>query len=95
MLLTNLADHVQPIVRYERPDVVAIDAHPCRCGRTLTRMSASAGARSRVAHADRIHTPGFHRSRVRTRTSAAASPASAIPAEIRSSSLRPDANAAS
>jgi hypothetical protein len=44
---------------------------------------------------DALHAPGFHRSRVRTRTSAAASPASAIPAEISSSSLRPDANAAS
>jgi len=34
-LLTNLANHVQPIVRYELGDRVAISGDPCPCGSTL------------------------------------------------------------
>jgi len=32
VLVTNLANHVQPIVRYDLGDSVTIDAEPCGCG---------------------------------------------------------------
>jgi phenylacetate-CoA ligase len=43
VLLTNLANRVQPLIRYEIPDVVTIDPEPCPCGRTLRRLGAVHG----------------------------------------------------
>jgi phenylacetate-CoA ligase len=43
VLLTNLANRVQPLIRYEIPDVVTIDPQPCPCGRTLTRLATVHG----------------------------------------------------
>jgi len=34
-LLTNLANHVQPIVRYDLGDSVLVHRHPCPCGSPL------------------------------------------------------------
>ncbi|MBT1001496.1 phenylacetate--CoA ligase family protein [Paenarthrobacter sp. DKR-5] len=34
-LLTNLANFVQPVIRYELGDAIRIDAEPCRCGSPL------------------------------------------------------------
>jgi phenylacetate-CoA ligase len=34
-LLTNLANHVQPLIRYELGDRVRAHPHPCRCGSPL------------------------------------------------------------
>ena len=34
-LLTNLANHVQPLIRYELGDRITIAAQPCRCGSPL------------------------------------------------------------
>jgi phenylacetate-CoA ligase len=35
VLLTNLVNRVQPIIRYEMGDSVSFDTHPCRCGNPL------------------------------------------------------------
>ena len=35
VLITNLANHVQPIIRYELGDSVTVDADPCPCGSPL------------------------------------------------------------
>ena len=34
-LLTNLANHVQPLIRYDLGDQVAVHAEPCACGSPL------------------------------------------------------------
>jgi len=34
-LLTNLANHLQPLIRYDLGDSVAVHARPCACGSTL------------------------------------------------------------
>lgn len=38
LLLTNLFNRTQPIIRYEISDLVAIDSGPCPCGSTLRRV---------------------------------------------------------
>jgi phenylacetate-CoA ligase len=43
VLLTNLANRVQPLIRYEIPDAVTVDPEPCPCGRTLKRLSTVHG----------------------------------------------------
>ena len=35
VLITNLANHVQPIIRYELGDIVTVDLDPCPCGSPL------------------------------------------------------------
>lgn len=52
VLLTNLFNRVQPLIRYELPDVVSIDPEPCRCGRTLKRVSAVHGRSDDVLNLD-------------------------------------------
>ncbi len=43
VLVTNLSNFVQPLIRFEVSDVVTFDAEPCPCGRTLRRMRAIDG----------------------------------------------------
>jgi phenylacetate-CoA ligase len=43
ILVTNLENRVQPIIRLEVSDVVEIDPEPCPCGRTLRRLRAIDG----------------------------------------------------
>jgi phenylacetate-CoA ligase len=43
VLVTNLANFVLPLIRFEVSDVVTIDPEPCPCGRTLRRMSSVDG----------------------------------------------------
>ena len=43
VLVTNLFNRVQPLIRYELPDVVTIDPEPCPCGRTLKRIRSVHG----------------------------------------------------
>ena len=43
VLVTNLFNRIQPLIRYEIPDVVTIDPEPCPCGRTLKRISSVHG----------------------------------------------------
>lgn len=43
LLVTNLHNLVQPIIRLEVSDVVTIEPEPCPCGRTLVRARAIEG----------------------------------------------------
>lgn len=43
LLITNLFNYTQPLLRLELPDAVTIAADPCACGRTLRRMQSIAG----------------------------------------------------
>jgi len=43
VLITNLANHVQPFIRYEVGDVVTMADTPCRCGSRLPRVSRIEG----------------------------------------------------
>jgi phenylacetate-CoA ligase len=43
VLVTNLCNRVQPIIRMELADVITVEPEPCRCGRTLARMRAVEG----------------------------------------------------
>jgi phenylacetate-CoA ligase len=43
LLVTNLYNLVQPLLRLEVTDLVTLDPDPCRCGRILVRASAIHG----------------------------------------------------
>jgi len=43
LLVTNLYNLVQPLLRLEVTDLVTLDPDPCPCGRTLVRVSAIHG----------------------------------------------------
>jgi phenylacetate-coenzyme A ligase PaaK-like adenylate-forming protein len=43
VLVTTLTNRVQPLIRFEIPDVMRLDPAPCRCGRTLVRALAVEG----------------------------------------------------
>ncbi|MGE3817843.1 MAG: phenylacetate--CoA ligase family protein [Isosphaeraceae bacterium] len=43
VLITNLVNHVQPIIRYEVGDVVTMTDVPCRCGSLLPRVERIGG----------------------------------------------------
>lgn len=43
LLITNLANRAQPLIRYELLDAVTIDSEPCGCGRTLRRFRTVEG----------------------------------------------------
>jgi phenylacetate-coenzyme A ligase PaaK-like adenylate-forming protein len=43
LLVTNLYNMIQPLLRVEVTDLVTIDPDPCRCGRSLIRASAVHG----------------------------------------------------
>jgi phenylacetate-CoA ligase len=43
LLMTNLCNYVQPIIRLGVSDVMSIDPDPCPCGRTLVRARAIEG----------------------------------------------------
>jgi phenylacetate-coenzyme A ligase PaaK-like adenylate-forming protein len=43
VLITNLANRVQPIIRYEVGDIVTMAAQPCRCGSNLPRVERIEG----------------------------------------------------
>jgi phenylacetate-coenzyme A ligase PaaK-like adenylate-forming protein len=53
LLVTNLANRIQPLIRLELADSVTIDPEPCGCGRTLRRLRAIDGRSDDV-----IHLPG-------------------------------------
>jgi phenylacetate-CoA ligase len=48
LLITGLYNLVQPIIRLEVSDVVALEPEPCPCGRTLVRTRAIEGRRNEV-----------------------------------------------
>jgi phenylacetate-CoA ligase len=43
LLVTNLFNRVQPLIRFEISDIVTVDSEPCPCGRTLRRVRAIDG----------------------------------------------------
>jgi putative adenylate-forming enzyme len=43
LLLTNLFNRTQPLIRYEQSDMVVLDSRPCPCGRTLRRVASIEG----------------------------------------------------
>ncbi len=43
LLITNLFNSTQPLIRYELSDMVALDSRPCPCGRTSRRVTAIDG----------------------------------------------------
>ena len=43
LLVTNLFNRVQPLIRFEISDVMRIGAEPCPCGRTLKRVASVEG----------------------------------------------------
>ncbi len=48
LLLTNLDNLVQPIIRYELDDMLTVDSAPCSCGRTTRRVVAIEGRASNI-----------------------------------------------
>jgi phenylacetate-coenzyme A ligase PaaK-like adenylate-forming protein len=50
VLLTNLANFVQPIIRYEVGDIVTMATEPCNCGNHLPLIAAIDGRDSDVFH---------------------------------------------
>ena len=48
LLLTNLFNRTQPMIRYELSDMVALDSRRCRCGRSLRRVVAIEGRTSEI-----------------------------------------------
>ena len=56
LLVTNLFNRVQPLIRFEITDVATLEREPCPCGRTLLRLRSLAGRT-----ADVIRSPGHRR----------------------------------
>jgi phenylacetate-CoA ligase len=52
VLVTNLANRVQPIIRLEVADAMTLTARPCACGRTLRRIERVAGRADDVIRLD-------------------------------------------
>ena len=50
LLLTNLFNRTQPIIRYELSDMVAIDSEPCPCGRSMRRVVVLEGRTDDILH---------------------------------------------
>lgn len=48
VLLTNLFNRTQPVIRYEISDMVALDSEPCPCGRSLRRTVLIEGRTSEI-----------------------------------------------
>ncbi len=43
LLVTNLFNRVEPLIRFEITDMVAVDPEPCPCGRSLMRLRSLEG----------------------------------------------------
>ncbi len=43
LLVTNLFNRTQPLIRFEVSDLVSVDPEPCRCGRSLMRLRSLEG----------------------------------------------------
>jgi phenylacetate-coenzyme A ligase PaaK-like adenylate-forming protein len=50
LLLTNLFNRVQPLIRFEIADMVSVDPEPCPCGRALMRLRSLEGRAEDVLH---------------------------------------------
>jgi phenylacetate-CoA ligase len=58
ILVTNLFNHVQPLIRYELSDLLTIEADACPCGRTTRRIRSIDGRADDIMH---LHTPAGQR----------------------------------
>jgi phenylacetate-CoA ligase len=43
LLVTNLFNHAQPLIRFEISDLIAVEPEPCPCGRSLLRLRSLEG----------------------------------------------------
>jgi phenylacetate-CoA ligase len=43
LLVTNLFNHAQPLIRFEISDLIAVEPEPCSCGRSLLRLRSLEG----------------------------------------------------
>ncbi len=43
LLVTNLFNRIQPLIRFEITDLVAVEPEPCPCGRSLMRLRSLEG----------------------------------------------------
>jgi len=43
LLITNLFNRVQPLIRFEVTDLIRVDPEPCSCGRPLMRVGSLEG----------------------------------------------------
>jgi phenylacetate-coenzyme A ligase PaaK-like adenylate-forming protein len=48
LLVTNLFNHTQPLIRFEISDLIAVDPDPCPCGRSLLRLRSLEGRAEEV-----------------------------------------------
>jgi phenylacetate-coenzyme A ligase PaaK-like adenylate-forming protein len=48
LLVTNLFNRVQPLIRFEVSDLVALEPEPCTCGRSLARVRSLEGRAEEV-----------------------------------------------
>lgn len=48
LLITTLTNRVQPLIRYELTDLLAITTEPCACGQPFARISSIAGRREEL-----------------------------------------------
>jgi phenylacetate-CoA ligase len=55
LLVTNLFNRTQPLVRFEVTDLVAVEPQPCPCGRTLMRLRSLEGRAEDVLHLGGVH----------------------------------------
>jgi phenylacetate-CoA ligase len=55
VLVTNLFNRTQPLVRFEVTDLVAVDPEPCPCGRSLMRLRSLEGRAEDVLHLGGVH----------------------------------------
>lgn len=54
VLLTNLANYVQPIIRYEIGDIVTMATEPCGCGSNLPLIASVDGRDSDMFYIDTV-----------------------------------------
>jgi phenylacetate-CoA ligase len=54
LLVTNLFNYAQPLIRFEVTDLVATEPEPCPCGRTLMRLRSLRGRAEDVLRLDGV-----------------------------------------
>jgi phenylacetate-CoA ligase len=54
LLVTNLFNRVQPLIRFEVTDMVSVDPEPCPCGRSLMRLRSLEGRAEEVLNLDGV-----------------------------------------
>jgi phenylacetate-CoA ligase len=55
LLVTNLFNRTQPLIRFEVTDLVAVEPEPCPCGRSLMRLRSLEGRAEDVLHLGGVH----------------------------------------